>query len=124
MKKIFAVFLAIFAMAYFSMPAFASSTNATGESSSNGSLTMGSGTNSTSINISASVMANYYSADGTNYAADTYNPKGNGKAYGVSSGSTVITYQDVTAGDSSAIPSLKNGDSRDVTSDAWHQLGE
>ena len=80
MKKIFVLFLAIFAMAYFSMPAFATT----------GSVTMG----DTSVDLSANVDANYYGGTGTNYSADTYNPKGVGIAYGVTSDSTYIFYKD------------------------------
>ena len=80
MKKIFVLFLSIFAMACFSMPAFA------------GSVTMG----STTLDLSANVLASYYGGTGTtagtSYAATTFNPKGNGKAYGVASDTTYITY--------------------------------
>ena len=119
MKKIFAVFLTIFSMAYFSMPAFASC---------NGTWT--DFTNDTDVKLSANVYAKYCGGtSGSSYSAATYNPLGTGKAYGIASDTTSITYANVaTNGDSSTIPSLTHGDSRDVTGNvnkvSWTQLGK
>ena len=108
MKKIFAVFLAIFAMAYFSMPAFADT------------LTMGSGTNSTSVELSKNVTAKYNGAtDGSSYAAVTYNSNGTGKTYGTSSDTTYIYYAD-----DDKVSDFAKTDSSDFTSGDWKQLGE
>lgn len=50
-----------------------------------GTLTMGNGNNSEKVQLSNNVDANYTGTDGTEYGATTYNPKGNGKAYLVTS---------------------------------------
>jgi len=119
MKKIFAVFLAIFAMAYFSMPAFAC------QDGSDGSLPMTSD-NSTSVGLSANVIAKYCAGgtNGTSYSAATYNPKGTGKTYGIASDSTTIVYKDGLATGQSTIPGNfgTSGDSSDFS--GWTHLGE
>jgi len=85
MKKIFAVFLAIFAMAYFSIPAFA---GCTGYTYNNLALTSD---NSTSVGLSQGVEAKYCS-DNRTFTAATYNDKGNGITYGAGSEYSKVYY--------------------------------
>ena len=130
MKKIFVLFLAIFAMAYFSIPAFA--TGSAAKSAYQGGIPGSANcidlsttstpdctdtNNEALVGLSASVTASYVS-DGTTYAADTYNPKGTGKEYGVASDSTVIKYNDQT-GTADTAPTADNS----TAFDGWDQLG-
>ena len=117
MKKIFVLFLAILAMACFSVPVFAV------ETGSDGSLTMGSSPTSTTVRLSANVVARYHSASGTSYSAATYNDKGVGRDYGTASDTTYVYYQAATGDSVAGLPTLANGDSRDVTSGNWIQVG-
>ena len=75
MKKIFAVFLAIFAMAYFSIPAFAGCS-----SWSPDKITL----SGEDVGLSAGVEAMYCS-DNRTFTAATYNDKGNKITYGTGS---------------------------------------
>lgn len=95
--------MAVSVMAFFSGVSFAA-----GQSSSNGSITLG-GTDSITVTLSSNVEANYYSANGDAYAASTYNSKGTGKAYGASSDSSVIFYKT----NQNSAGSLTNGNSKD-----------
>ena len=87
MKKFFVLFLSIFAIAYFSMPAFAGSAV-----NKEGTIALDSGGNA-DVGLSSNVIASYYS-DGSTYAAATYNPKGTGKDYGTGSETTYIWYKE------------------------------
>lgn len=121
MKKIFVLFLAIFVMACFSVPVFATSsgTNDTDE------LLMGPTSGySTTVKLSMNVIASYKTGgtSGTSYSATTYNPKGTGKAYGAASDTTYITYEPWT--NTAAAPTLDEGNVADVTSGSWKQIGE
>ena len=107
MKKIFAVFLAIFAMAYFSMPAFAA-VQCKNSSIGDGSIEL-SKDNDATVGLSQNVEARYCSDTGS-YSAITHNPKGMGKLYGVASDSNAITYKNDTS-----LPTTTYGNSQDVT---------
>jgi len=116
MKKIFVLFLAIFAMAMFSMPAFA--------------FKMGTSDNTT-VDLSANVGAAYNGGtNGISYAAATYNPKGTGKAYGTASDTTYIYYKtetsdNETAGAEDALGSAANASAATFTDTTkWTQLGD
>jgi len=120
MKKIFVLFLTIFAMACFSMPAFAKDT-------SNCDTISLDSNNKADVSLSANVCAKYITpTTGASYSAATYNDKGVGRCYGTASDTTYILYNDTATGVSLAGLSVinTNGDSRDVSGDAWHQLGK
>jgi len=102
MKKIFVLFLSIFAMACFSMPAFATDEWTTFS-------------DDTGVKLSANVTAKYVEANsGTSYAAATTNSKGT-KKYGVASDSSWIysdigtTLAGIKSADSSAFSSWVSG---------------
>jgi uncharacterized protein YxeA len=122
MKKILLFILAIFVMVLFSVPVIA-----TGQTSSDGSLTMGSTDHNTSVRLSANVEAAYKDdGNGASYSAATYNPKGVGRAYGTASDTTYIFYDDVATGTSigNVVTTLNSGDSSDFPSSDWTKIGE
>ena len=128
MKKIFVLFLAIFAMAYFSMPAFAGAAASVYQGSSVTSNCIDLSSTSTSasdcsdtsnnalVGLSAHVRASYYSDTGTNYAAETYNDKGKGQIYGLANLTSNVY---VTSGDFSNL-----GSDNATTFNNWDVLGQ
>jgi len=124
MKKIFVLFLAIFAMAYFSIPAFAGAA-ASGTTSGANCIDLSAKSpsdctdtsNNALVGLSANVQASYYSTDGTNYAAETYNDKGRGKTYGLANLTSNVY---VTDGDKTS--SLKSDNA--TTFSSWSVLGQ
>ena len=106
MKKIFVLFLAILAMACFSVPVFAADWT-TFESA-------------TGVKLSANVSAAYAAGtDGVSYAAVTHNPKGMIRSYGTASDTTYIYYAT-----SNQVSGWSGTDSGAFTSDTWTQIGK
>ena len=128
MKKIFVLFLAIFAMAYFSIPAFAGAAKSayTGSntvtancidlSSTTTTPDCSDTSNNALVGLSANVRASYYSTDGTNYAAETRNYKGKGQTYGLANLTSSVN---VTSADFTDL----NSDNA-TTFDNWDVLGQ
>ena len=115
MKKILVLFLAIFIMALFSVPVFATATTG-GVMGSTAGYT-------TSVKLSANVLSSYLGGTlGVSYAATTSNPKGMGRAYGTASDTTYITYEPWTT--TTAAPTPTAADSSAVTSGSWKKIGE
>ena len=110
MRKFFILAISFFAPALLSSNALAS-----GQHGDSGSITLGSGSNSVEVKLSSNVEANYYSASGDKYSADTFNDKGT-QEYGTASDTSYIYYKDTTA-----LDSLTVGDSGDVNS--WTPIG-
>ena len=100
MKKVLLLFLAILAMAMFSVPVFAANWT-TFE-------------NATGVKLSANVSATYAAGtSGASYSATTYNSKGT-KTYGAASDSTWI-YSAAGVGTTAGT----SGDSSDFTAAGW-----
>ena len=115
MKKIFVLFLAIFIMALFSTASLADALDKTG------TISLDSG-NKADVDLSANVIASYYS-DGTTYAAATYNPKGTGREYGTGSTTTYMWYKESGVATGGTTVPIDLGDSYDFATNNWESIG-
>ena len=113
MKKFFILAIRFFALALFS-------SNALAVSSTNGSITLKSGDDTTKVDLSANVAA-LYNSSGAKYSAATVNSKGT-QEYGTASDTTYIFYNDVPV--NTATPDAgTSGDSNDFLSKGWKSIG-
>jgi hypothetical protein len=117
MKKFFILSILLTLVAFYALPSFAATTTSAEVNNVN-QIILGSA-HSKTVKLSANVNAEYnYPADGASYSAKTYNPKGNGKEYGLSSGSSLVYYKSGVA----AIKGTQTGTSSDLS--GWTVLGK
>ena len=97
MKKIFVFILAIMVVGVFASASFAFTADQGHGGAGDGYIELGN-TNLVRVQLSANVEAKYgyttTDGEGADYAASTYNSKGNGKVFATGSNSNTVVYKD------------------------------